>query len=286
MFRLTLTVLIALFISVFARSADAELVTYGGDAIGLDSSWTDGWGANTANGQDPGWTWHHNAGHPAFLYTSDGLSTIVGLRSIVAAAEHTEGMGVNWSKFDWTVDIFTLDSYLSMGQPITTVNLGAEPDNWSGFIEHDVRWVTPNTDPFGVPGGNAPAGTVSYELSFDLSGITALEDPLPLGDYIVGLQSRHGMSGFGTTAMLSSRVGIGPEPYYSATDRDVPIDPTKVIGPLTSNQDFRWAMNLTIDTPNITPHPVPEPSSLVLMTGAIVGGGVVRVLRRRRTASP
>ncbi|MBX3439486.1 MAG: hypothetical protein KF861_18500, partial [Planctomycetaceae bacterium] len=231
-------------VAVIPGSAGEDCV-HGGDSIGPDSSWTDGWGANTANGQDSGWAWHHNGGHPAILYTSDGHSPLVSIRSIVAAAEHTDGNGTNWSKYNWTIDIWPLASYLSKGQPIVTINLGPEPDNWSGFIEHDVRNVTPNTAPFGVPGGNAPAGTVSYELIFDLRHVPALAEPLPAGEYILGLQSRHGMSGFGTTAVLSSRVGVGPEPYYSATDRDVPTEPTKVIGVLTQNALFRWALSFT-----------------------------------------
>ena len=226
-----------------AGTAKAGFMVYGGATIGNDSSTTDGNGLITAGGANtqPAWNWPLDNGTPSFLYTSDGKSGFQQLRAVVGAIPQPGGL--NWSQYNWTVDVWTKSGYLSKSAPVTTVNMGAEPSNWSGFQTISVTHVIPNTTPFGTPVASNP-GLKSYEMVFDLSGHPSLQALAP-GDYVVSLTSRHSSASDGLVGVGGTFNGIGPTPYYSQILQG--IQPTAVYPTLSTNANLRWGMELSIE---------------------------------------
>lgn len=222
--------------------ANAGTVTYMGDAIGPNSSATDGNGVSGAmNVSAPEWDWNGDIGTPAFQYNSDGKAKLDSLRAITAVWRRNTNP-TDWDKHNWSIDIWRKNEYLAKAAPLHTVNMGATPSNWSGFKSAANGDVIPDTQPFGTPGVNVPVEAKSYEMIFDLSQHSVLQNPLPDGEYIISFTSRGGPEAIGDAAIGASLLGQGPDPYFS----NLNIAPGPVIGRLTDVENYRWPMNLDI----------------------------------------
>lgn len=238
--KMLVVTIVALTLCVNSQS-QAGIIIFGGSSIGGGSGSTDGNGMANAMGGTGPWNWSADNGNPGFKYVSDGKSGFNQIRAVVGTAPGTSG--IRWNTYDWTVNIWTESGYLASAAPIRTVSLGNTPSNWSGFQTVSPTLTIPNTTPFGAPGGNAPAGTRSYEMVFDLSGQSSLQN-LAAGNYIVTFSSRN-FGGDGFPGMGISLNGIGPEAYYSRTSTGVAPGP--VFPRLGVSSNFRWGMELSIE---------------------------------------
>lgn len=208
-----------------------------GDSIGPNNSLT-----NNNAGVPATYFGENNHGMPAIQVDLHARDRLTRLDAVVFGTPSSGGV-LDFSHFDYFLNIWSTAEYFAGSPPSKTVNIS------TGLENVTLGLVAPNTtrpiENFGVVGPLFP-GTPTHLLSFDLTQLAELAQPLGLDSYVVAFQSQHDMDIYGLLSVSGSVSGVGPLPLFSV---DV-AGGTEVPRGIFGDQDpsavtLRWGLNLS-----------------------------------------